>query len=633
MRQDATRGRRLRAGAVSVGTIALGALGATMALAAPANRGTLVLTAGFDMSQTTSGAVQFGAGDVQAIPADFFGPGSDPFIGAVSLIGLPQEPGCDATDTIIERASDTTFTTTPQTQPVDIEIVSLSLQSVSPITVTYGGVNPETWIVTVTFVDPGTNTGQLQVTQSSPTGGTFSGTLDVQPLFSFVKEDDGTILDFPHATPLALATALPCSWTTTHPTTPPFGSELNDFFPGACTWDGNGFDLSQTWVTGLTTPPVNDECAGAAPISVGATPFSTVCTFTDGDPPPPDLCTDFGSTQVYNDVYYQFVAPADSNYMLTTCADLGGSADYDTSLVVYEGCDCADLQLIACNDDIVGTPCGDDNYQSALQFPALAGQCYTVRAGGWGPGDEGTGTMLLEDLGGPSPPGPLCQPPVPIDAIFSDLGCNHCGTGNVSVLAENFHVFEETTITSVTIWGGYFNNNGPPVDNFGVEFLQDVGGIPWFSVGLYALPATQTLTGDQIFGLDQYEVVLPINPPLVLPPGDYWVSVANDTSASPESFFWQRGLFDAAHGIPNGWGTSQVPPIWDLFIGGELAIWLETTSPCPSDINGDSAVNVLDLLDMLTAWGPNPGHDADLNNDGLVNVLDLLLLLNDWGPC
>ena len=44
-------------------------------------------------------------------------------------------------------------------------------------------------------------------------------------------------------------------------------------------------------------------------------------------------------------------------------------------------------------------------------------------------------------------------------------------------------------------------------------------------------------------------------------------------------------------------------------------------------------VNVADLLLLLGAWGPNPGHLADINGDGTVNVTDLLALLAAWGPC
>ena len=49
----------------------------------------------------------------------------------------------------------------------------------------------------------------------------------------------------------------------------------------------------------------------------------------------------------------------------------------------------------------------------------------------------------------------------------------------------------------------------------------------------------------------------------------------------------------------------------------------------PSDVNGDGAVNVIDLLAVLTAFGSND-PDADVNDDGVVNVIDLLQVLQDW---
>ena len=54
---------------------------------------------------------------------------------------------------------------------------------------------------------------------------------------------------------------------------------------------------------------------------------------------------------------------------------------------------------------------------------------------------------------------------------------------------------------------------------------------------------------------------------------------------------------------------------------------------CPSDFDLSGQVNVTDLLLLLGAWGPNPGHVADSNGDGNVNVTDLLLLLGAWGAC
>ena len=51
----------------------------------------------------------------------------------------------------------------------------------------------------------------------------------------------------------------------------------------------------------------------------------------------------------------------------------------------------------------------------------------------------------------------------------------------------------------------------------------------------------------------------------------------------------------------------------------------------PGDLDGDGIVNVTDLLQVLAAWGPNPGHAADINGDRIVNVTDLLTLLANWG--
>ncbi len=59
-------------------------------------------------------------------------------------------------------------------------------------------------------------------------------------------------------------------------------------------------------------------------------------------------------------------------------------------------------------------------------------------------------------------------------------------------------------------------------------------------------------------------------------------------------------------------------------------------APCPGDIapegNTDEVVDVLDLLDVLTAWGDASGP-ADLYEDGIVDVLDLLVVLDFWGLC
>lgn len=55
--------------------------------------------------------------------------------------------------------------------------------------------------------------------------------------------------------------------------------------------------------------------------------------------------------------------------------------------------------------------------------------------------------------------------------------------------------------------------------------------------------------------------------------------------------------------------------------------------PCPADIDGNGMVSTADLLILLSAWGPNPGHPADFDDNGVVGTSDLLILLSSWGPC
>ncbi|MHC5023716.1 MAG: right-handed parallel beta-helix repeat-containing protein [Planctomycetota bacterium] len=57
---------------------------------------------------------------------------------------------------------------------------------------------------------------------------------------------------------------------------------------------------------------------------------------------------------------------------------------------------------------------------------------------------------------------------------------------------------------------------------------------------------------------------------------------------------------------------------------------VEPPPPCPADLNGDSGVDVQDLLILLGAWGATGG---DVTGDGMTDVSDLLALLAGWGPC
>ncbi|MBT8484151.1 MAG: hypothetical protein HKO59_06205 [Phycisphaerales bacterium] len=50
----------------------------------------------------------------------------------------------------------------------------------------------------------------------------------------------------------------------------------------------------------------------------------------------------------------------------------------------------------------------------------------------------------------------------------------------------------------------------------------------------------------------------------------------------------------------------------------------------PGDVDGDGIVGFLDLLAVLSAWGPCAACPADLNGDGVVDFVDLLSVLAGW---
>ena len=138
----------------------------------------------------------------------------------------------------------------------------------------------------------------------------------------------------------------------------------------------------------------SDDCDGAAPIGDGLTAYSTLGATTDGNVHPD--CEFDGQT--YNDIWFDYIASCTGTLVVTTCEDNGGSADYDTDLVIYDGLGCipTDADLLACSDDDC-SPAG--LYHSFLQIEVSAGNAYKIRVGGWNDGDQGTGNLLV-DCGG-----------------------------------------------------------------------------------------------------------------------------------------------------------------------------------------------------------------------------------------
>ena len=137
--------------------------------------------------------VQFGTPEIPPIPADFFGPGSDPFVGEICLKGEPLGATpfgtFEVADTLIRRTADPfeCGAPFPANAVIPIEIVALSLVSIDPVTVTFnGGQNPQQWDVQVNLSQAvPQQQGFMDVQKTHPNGGVFLSELPVIPLFIF----------------------------------------------------------------------------------------------------------------------------------------------------------------------------------------------------------------------------------------------------------------------------------------------------------------------------------------------------------------------------------------------------------------------------------------------------------------
>jgi MYXO-CTERM domain-containing protein len=198
----------------------------------------------------------FDVPDSPAIPADFFGPGSDPFTGSVCLEGAPlgtvdlsahgfgTVDAGDA-DTLIRRSEDPfdrCELPSGEQSKVDIEIVALSLKSTSPITVTFNGGQdpPRQYHVMVDLSEVAAPPGELTAVKTHCNGGTYTSVLHVQPRFIFTNvndPEDGETLDtgleedIPYVT--LDASDSPADWVCDpHPSLGSLSLICTDFHPG-----------------------------------------------------------------------------------------------------------------------------------------------------------------------------------------------------------------------------------------------------------------------------------------------------------------------------------------------------------------------------------------------------------------
>lgn len=134
----------------------------------------LSLPPGNDLFHTVGGQV------IPVVPANFFGPGSDPFAPVIPLQGVPIGTGggfeMGNTDTLVRRTEGADIPVGTQAA-VPIQILQLQLHSLQPIVVTYSGGSPESWNVDLSIA-PAAPQGQGAMT-IRPAQGALTGSFDM----------------------------------------------------------------------------------------------------------------------------------------------------------------------------------------------------------------------------------------------------------------------------------------------------------------------------------------------------------------------------------------------------------------------------------------------------------------------
>jgi hypothetical protein len=177
----------------------------------------------------------------------------------------------------------------------------------------------------------------------------------------------------------------------------------------------------------------------------------------------------------------------------------------------------------------------------------------------------------------------LNQPPNQVSGIFSDEGCDICGTGE-QVLAESFTVITGGMgydLQQIIIWGGYFPNNIPlAVDDFDVLVHSDAAGIPGAVIcSETGMAATSRVdTGVDLFGVDEYMVTLDLATACNLADGTYWIEVFNNTGFGTDDWFWEVGNTDPVNGAVGSAYAFEAPGVtWNIDPATDLAVQLNGT--------------------------------------------------------
>ncbi len=218
----------------------------------------------------------------------------------------------------------------------------------------------------------------------------------------------------------------------------------------------------------------------------------------------------------------------------------------------------------------------------------------------------------------------------------------HCQVADDFRLNEVHSFINDVNITNITWVGGWVPWPPDEPSEFNFILYGDLGGYPKgmgsddptsIASAIRTIPLAELAIEDLGDEFYRFSADLSDDPITVDPTRTHWLAIQSVNTFDPK---WGYSTTDAAikgnHAV-QGFPLVDVP-YWTA-IGEEMCFSLDGYEIMPlGDLTGDGLVDILDLLDLLSAWGPCPDPPADcpadLYEDGMVDVVDLLILLGNW---
>ncbi len=200
----------------------------------------------------------------------------------------------------------------------------------------------------------------------------------------------------------------------------------------------------------------------------------------------------------------------------------------------------------------------------------------------------------------------------------------------------------DIAITNITWAGGWVPEAPDEIAMFKLILYGDLGGFPTGAGTDDPTSTAQAIRTVAGADLDTHHLFTEVyslsadlseDPIIVDPTRTYWLAIQYVEPVYP---IWGWDATDAeiqGRSAVQGFPMVDVP-YWTA-VEPDMSFSMDGYVISPEgDLTGDGLVDVLDLIALLSNWGPCPDPPADcpadLHKDGVVDVVDLLIVLSNW---